>query len=517
MERFTRFINANRDKIGEPFRRLAEWVNQNRDQFQQFFKSFLDTLTPVVGLLVGLAKRVAQLIIEYPKLAGVLAASFLTWKLLGGHISNVALGLESLWGYMRRGMPKTDTPIGFFDKILLIIRNAGDRVKSFFGMLAKSVLGLAPLLGWLKGIAAGVVGAIATAGAPVVAIIAAVAAAVIGFGALIIRNWDTVSGLFMSVARFFGAMFQYGAEVIKSWFSIIEPVIKPVLDGVNGFFLVIWDTLKEIGNWIENVFVKTLEKVQEIVDKGTQFFRKEKQAVRVESGSEFRDTQTQAREYFQSDAFQTMNRDIQDRLSKISQTDTVVSERYSQLLAKKEQIESGQTDIRTREAFQRYTADFEKFLADLKGRDVQAASAPETAMLPPTVGGDAPVFGATSPINQASNLQRIDRTSVEYVDFSSVADLETAMVGGFNTLANINSSIRDAVVAWQGSPSLNVESTELPAVEMQIQESQQVVDTSDTVQHISITINGADMSPQAIANAMIAELGRQQHANQFGH
>ena len=43
VDRFTRFVNRNKDAISKPFERLAAWVDTNRDNISKFFKSFLDT------------------------------------------------------------------------------------------------------------------------------------------------------------------------------------------------------------------------------------------------------------------------------------------------------------------------------------------------------------------------------------------------------------------------------------------------------------------------------------------
>ena len=368
IERFTSFVNQNKDKIGKPFKDLADWVDQNKDNIKDFFGSFFSTVKPVIGLFVSMAKRVAQLIVDYPKLIGVLAASFIVWKLLGGHVRRVIFGLQSLPDLMRKGMPEGGKPIAFWAGMLAILKKVGTRVKDTIGLILKSGLGLAPLVGWIKGIAVAIGGVVATIGAPITAAIIAVAAVVIGLGALIVRNWETIKALFSSVADFFGAVFQYAAEVVKGWFYIIEPVVSPVLEGINSVFSAIWDTLKGIASWIEDKFIGILERVTGIVTSATELVQSMTGWVKEKNApAEFRKTQKEAATYFKSEEFLNIDSKITAALD-VYKTKTGkdnLSKAYTILKSEEAKIAGGETGVRTREGFEKYKSNYDLFGSEI--------------------------------------------------------------------------------------------------------------------------------------------------------
>ena len=496
-----------------------------------------------------MAKQVAKLIVDYPRLAGALAASFLTWKLLGGHIARTVIGLRGVWGYMRRGMPQADAPVGFFAGILATLKNVATRVKDVIVTIFRSGLGLAPLVAHIKGIGAAIAGVFATIGAPITAIIATVAALVVGLGALIVRNWGRVKDLFASVADFFGAVFAYAAEVVKGWFYIIEPVIVPVLDAVNSFFKAIWDTLKGIGTWIEDKFIVMLERIKGIVDAATEFFRKETAEVKVANAPhEFKKTQEQAERFFKSEEFLNIDSKIQatlaDYKAKTGQSD--LAEQYQMLQDQQAKIASGDTEIRTRDDLETFTGTFGAFLneaqAELKKRNAELEEAAMPSTMPAPL---APELPELAPLPQSSMIDRVDPTSVEFVDFRSVADLQTTLESGFTTLANINSGILDTliktnpllpqaagasvlgetdVIGDKANPLLpqavipepqpsEILAPGVPPLSTMETPSNQ---PAEVTQHINITINGADKDPEEIAQMVVNELDRQQRTNQFG-
>ena len=351
---------------------------------------------------------------------------------------------------------------------------------------------------------AGIGSAIAAIGiGPVVAVVAAVVAAWTAAISIILKNWDKVKGAAIAVfgtIKSFGSLIWeifkftvYGIADMFSWlgnaiWNVIGPtatatgkVFKDVGTGIGNFFMTvfgsIWNFAKGVWNFVSSLFGKLFGWIESIAktftkwfDTWKSFFKKRNDEREME-----RITQVNIKETIEQAPIEdliTANQRlyenpmmtyIEDRPVQINQIDNFVPENIlanapyanaefdvlikehiekapiSELLQRNEEvfnrpnIPSPDDPVKVEFETIADTPDFNKLATDAM---TNVESNFESTVKTPEVSQQV--------------MQDYDTTSVEYIDFSSVDEIDKTLKAGFTSLEMINSQIITELKRMQG-------------------------------------------------------------------
>lgn len=187
-------------------------------------------------------------------------------------------GKKALSGFAQSAGPSaklgTKTLLG--PKLLTFIAKTELFVKNIWALLSSFTA--------LKVTIAGVIAGTAPITGPLIAAVTIVTGAIIGLGAIIIRNWDKIKSFFSALVGFFKAIFiyiwtfiRYVIFMIDQKFPIIGKVVRAVGSTIKnvfvGIFVTIWKILKGIGSFIENLIIKPIEWITDKLTKMTRFLK----------------------------------------------------------------------------------------------------------------------------------------------------------------------------------------------------------------------------------------------------
>ena len=332
--------------------------------------------------------------------------------------------LDLLFAKLNRQVSKTP---GIFSRV-------SESVSTFFKgfSFTKLSAGIASFWASLKGMAfispiiAGINKALVAIGvllgglsAPVTAAVLAISAALIGLGSLIVRNWKLFKSFTKSVWNFVKALGSFiftsirflGHLILK--IPILGTAIKAVgkvagatFKGIWAFFNGIWTGLKAIGSWIENVFIKTLEWAIEKFDAMTSGLINAVNWMKKQMGIK-----------------------VDKPLTAQQQIDQQKAETVSEKVA-----EVGVKFMKDFKGFKEVEKKTDDDPFGIKSVDKMANSA-----APGSSGGDLKHSAFSG-----------SRSSVEFVNFRSVGELQTTIEAGFQGLMSINSALLDVISGGKG-------------------------------------------------------------------
>lgn len=539
--RFTNYIKANREIISQPFERFTVWLRENKDAVGTFFRTALEVIDPVVKLFVLLTTTVARYMVEHPRLTGVILASLFVWKVFGGLVMMTIFRIGALATALK-GIPP-----------LLAALQTGQIPAALPGILAwltkfqwvrnllLAIPGAIAPIGAAFAKVTGIVGAFITATAALSGwIIALIAAAVAGLVVLVVRNWEAIKGMFGAVGDFFKAVVMYFYELGKTFVVGLQLVFHPLFEEIGAAVDWIWEKLKVVGSWIESVFLKPITAVTNWLQKTTgkitgATVELREQRAPIDAHRERQRTYKEAVKTFRQE----------DVIRRTLETQRIVeasgnAEAQAMLKTWKEErsalLKGEQTEIDTRKELEAFVKRLETIQEMAK--TPPEAEAPAAAGTTPTA-ATLPTGALPTAPTTAGNVARVGPSRVEYVDFTSVKDLQVTLESGFQSLTNINSSILDTLrgnseVIDRANPAFETPFVEhalpnevnIPAIapspqvivaDTPVPQETQATQDTQVVQNISVTINAADgQDPQEIARAVVAELGRGARTNQFG-
>lgn len=440
-------------------------------------------------------------------------------------------------------MPKA----GIFAKIgswLLKIGNIAKWIMIPISALITKLSFLAPIAGAIGSafVAMGtvVLGALGAITAPVAAIIAAIVAIVAAGVALVITNWDKVKPAILAVwgtVKTFGlAIWEtfkfavFGIFDLFSWlggaiWNVISPVatvtgkvFKDVGLGIGNFFVGIFGSIKifakAVWNFVSYLFGALFGWIETIASKFTgwfetwkSFFKKRNDEREVENL-----TKVQIKETIENapledliDKNQRLLENpnmsyIEDRPIQITKqvnpiTEDIFKDAPGEFvnpefdILYKENIEKAPLDELIKRNERMLTNPNMSYIEDSPNREINKITdqSPDFSQLAKDAMRDTQANLDVS-LQPTVVTQNFDTTSVEYIDFSSVDELDKTLKSGFTSLENINSQIITELQQMQGvevkAPKIQTPETgieiQTPGVDIQIPK-QPTINTPDVI------------------------------------
>ena len=259
--------------------------------------------------------------------------------------------------------------------------------------LWKAISGIAIIGPILKGIAA----AAAALGGAITAPFVAIAAAVAGIAILMIRNWQKVKQYFIALWNFFKALFGFIVTIIRFIIHMIDqkfPIIGKILGGIGNAISGFF-----VGIW--NIFKGIASWIENVFVKTLEWVtdKIEKITGWLKKFTHFMKTKIAV-----DKAVTTEEKTVQKEVEKTT-----------------EQIED-KTDLqkKNKEMFKRQEITSEGAKKGTAGQGFSRA-----------------------------------QSSIQFVNFTGIADIQTTLESGFQTLANIDSAILDVLTGGKGAVKID--------------------------------------------------------------